>query len=209
MKNFFGLITIVALAFSFVLTPAPNRDGGILEVGDAAPDFSLKGVDGKTFTLSDYKGQFHGAIITFTCNTCPYSKMYEDRLIALHRRYADTYPVIAINPNDPSIKAGDSFQEMQTRARAKGFHFPYLVDQGQKVFPKYGATRTPHVFLLDRDMVVRYIGAIDDNAQDAQGVKKKYLENAIQALMKGQEPNPSFTKAIGCSIKAKVGLATN
>ena len=128
--------------------------------------------------------------------------MYEDRLIDLHNRYAAKgWPVIAINPNDPAAKAGDSYQEMIVRAEEKGFDFPYLFDDGQKVYPQYGATRTPHVFLLDNTRKVRYIGAIDDSAQDAESVTETYLEDAIAAVEAGKEPNPSFTKAIGCSIK--------
>jgi peroxiredoxin len=89
------------------------------------------------------------------------------------------------------------------RAKEKKFSFPYLFDEGQKIYPQYGATKTPHVFLLDKNRVVKYIGAIDDNVEDAKAVKEHYLENAIAALEKGQEPNPSTTKAIGCSIKVK------
>jgi peroxiredoxin len=93
---------------------------------------------------------------------------------------------------------------MQQRAADKGFTFPYLFDEGQKVYPKYGATRTPHVYLLNKQgksFNVAYIGAIDDNSQDADAVKEKYLENALTALMDGKNPQPDFTKAIGCTIK--------
>lgn len=174
-----------------------------LEVGDIAPDFELKGVDGKMMSLADYKDA-KGYIITFTCNHCPYAVMYEDRLIELHDAMAlKGYPVIAINPNDPEAKPEDGFEEMIVRAKEKGFTFDYLFDDGQKVYPQYGATKTPHVFLLDKDRKVRYIGAIDDSARDAKAVKKKYVEMAIEALEKGEDPNPAFTKAIGCSIKKK------
>ena len=113
------------------------------------------------------------------------------------------YPVIAINPNDPAVQPADSFDAMKDRAAEKGFPFVYLFDEGQKVYPKFGATKTPHVFLLDADKVVRYIGAIDDSAKDASQVEEKYLENAIIALNEGKEINPKETKAIGCSIKSQ------
>jgi len=172
-----------------------------LHVGDTAPSFTLKGVDGKMVTPSDYKDA-KGYIVTFTCNHCPYSVMYEDRLIELHNNMVKQgYPVIAINPNDPAVEPKDSYQGMITRAEEKEFPFAYIFDDGQKVYPKYGATKTPHVFLLDKDMKVRYIGAIDDNARDASGVKVKYVEEAIKAIESGNEPNPDYTKAIGCSVK--------
>jgi len=172
-----------------------------LKVGDKAADFSLKGIDGKNHSLAEMESA-NGFIVTFTCNHCPYAVMYEDRLIAVHKKYeALGYPVIAINPNDPAAQPEDSFEKMKTRADEKSFPFLYLFDEGQKVYPKYGATRTPHVFLLDKDLTVQYIGAIDDNARDASAVKVTYLENAINALQKGEQPDPNFTKAIGCSIK--------
>jgi hypothetical protein len=110
---------------------------------------------------------------------------------------------VAINPNDPDVKAGDDFASMQARAKEKKFPFKYLFDEGQKVYPQFGATRTPHVFLLDANRYVRYIGAIDDNAQDASAVTIKYVENAIASMKAGNMPDPSETKAIGCTIKVK------
>ncbi|MFK7809134.1 MAG: thioredoxin family protein [Saprospiraceae bacterium] len=171
------------------------------QVGDKAEDFKLKNVDGSMVSLSDMK-EAKGFIVTFTCNHCPYSVLYEDRLIDLHNEFAAKgYPVIAINPNDPAAQPGDSFADMQVRAKEKEFPFAYLFDDGQKVYPKFGATRTPHVFILDKEMVVQYIGAIDDNAKDASAVEEHYVKDAIAALEAGKTPDPSFTKAIGCSIK--------
>ena len=173
----------------------------VLEVGDVAPDFKLKGVDGNMTSLADMKDA-KGYIVTFTCNHCPYSVMYEDRLIELHNKMAPKgYPVVAINPNDPAAEPKDSFDGMVERAKEKSFPFAYLFDDGQKVYPQYGASRTPHIFLLDADMKVRYIGAIDDSARNAEKVSKRYVEMAIEALEKGEDPTPSFTKAIGCTIK--------
>jgi peroxiredoxin len=130
--------------------------------------------------------------------------MYEDRFIELHKKYAPQgYHVIAINPNDPAVKPDDSFEAMGVRSEEKGFPFPYLFDEGQKVYPKYGATRTPHIFLLDNKRVVKYIGALDNNAQDASAVTERYVEDAIAALERGENPDPSSTKAIGCSIKTR------
>ena len=174
------------------------------QVGDIVKDFSLKNIDGKMVSMADFKDA-KGFIITFTCNTCPYSVAYEDRLIELDKKYASKgYPVIAINPNNPEAKPGDSFEAMKTRAKEKGFTFPYIFDDGQKVYPAFGATRTPHMYVIaktPKGHQVKYIGAIDDNYKDAEAVTKRYVEDAVDALLAGKEVEVTTTKAIGCSIK--------
>ena len=201
MKHVSGniLFAVFAIALMSAVVPAVEA----YKVGEQASDFSLKNVDGSMVSLKDYKG-VNGYIVVFTCNTCPYAVMYEDRIIELHNKYAPQgYPVVAINPNDPTVKPGDDFAGMVARAKEKNFPFKYLFDDGQKVYPSFGATRTPHVYLLDANRYVRYIGAIDDNAQNPSEVGVKYLENAIAALKAGNNPDPSETKAIGCTIKVK------
>lgn len=201
MKPLFGKLLFAVLTIMLVSAMSPMADD--YKVGQQAADFSLKNVDGTMVSLKDYKNA-NGYIVVFTCNTCPYAVMYEDRLIELHNKYAPMgYPVVAINPNDPAVKAGDDFASMQARAKEKNFPFKYLFDDGQKVYPAFGAQRTPHVYLLDANRYVRYIGAIDDNAQNPSEVSTKYLENAIAALQAGNNPDPSETKAIGCTIKVK------
>lgn len=176
------------------------------EIGDKVADFKLKNVDGKMVSLADYKNA-KGFVVIFSCNHCPYVKAYEDRMIELHKKYeAKGFPVIAINSNDPVAVPEDSYDKMIERAKEKSFPFAYLFDEGQKVYPVFGAVRTPHVYLLSKkgkDMVVEYIGAIDDNYKDATAVKEKYLENAIDALLAGKSPEVKETKAVGCSIKVK------
>jgi peroxiredoxin len=189
------LIVAITVCASFTL----SRYG--YKVGDKAEDFSLKNVDGRMVSLKDYKSA-KGYIVIFTCNHCPYAKAYEQRIIDLHKKYEPLgYPVIAINPNNPEAYPEDSYEMMQARAKEKNYPFVYLFDDGQKVYPRFGATRTPHVFLLTKDLEVAYIGTIDDNAQDASAVKEKYVENAVAALIKGEKPNPSQTRAIGCTIR--------
>ncbi len=174
-----------------------------LSVGDVAPDFELKNIDDSMVSLADYDS-VNGYIVVFTCNHCPFAIMYEDRLNAIQAKYAPMgYPIVAINPNDPEVKPDDSFENMKVRAKEKGFEFAYLADDKQEVFPVYGATKTPHVYLLDANRVVQYIGAIDDSARDESAVTEKFLENAINSIHYGIKPNPSETKAIGCSIKVK------
>ena len=192
--GFFALLTGILMSFT-----NPTR----YKVGDKATDFKLKSVDNKMYSMADYKDP-KGFIVVFTCNHCPFAVKYEDRIIDLAKKYKSKgYILLAINPNDPAAQPEDSFELMQKRAKEKKFTFPYLFDEGQKIYPQYGATKTPHVFLLDKNLIVKYIGAIDDNVEDASQVKEKYLENAIAALEKGEEPSPNTTKAIGCSIKVK------
>ncbi len=189
-----GLFLMTLLTMSFTLV-----DG--YDIGDTATDFSLKNVDDKFVSLSDYEDA-EGYIIIFTCNTCPYAVLYEDRIQGLHDKFSNQgFPVIAINPNNPEKKAGDSFDKMKERVSEKSFSFPYLFDAGQVVYPQYGATKTPHVFVLDKEMVVQYIGAIDDNPQDANGVGVTYVEDAVASIKAGKSPTPAKTKAIGCGIK--------
>ena len=196
MKKF-GILTLLMV----ILMSFTNTSG--YQPGDKATDFKLKSVDGKMYSMSDYKDA-KGFIVVFTCNHCPFAVKYEDRVIELAKKYKSKgYVLLAINPNDPAAQPDDSFDKMKVRAKEKGFTFPYLFDEGQKIYPQYGATKTPHVFLLDKNLIVKYIGAIDDNVEDASAVKEHYLENAITALEKGQEPAVNSTKAIGCSIKVK------
>ncbi|MCG8580217.1 MAG: thioredoxin family protein [Bacteroidales bacterium] len=170
-----------------------------VKVGDKAPDFKLTNTDYKKVALSDYNDQ-EGVILIFTCNHCPYAKFYEERINLLHKSYApQKFPVVAINPNDSVKFKTDGFSHMV----AKNYKFPYLLDN-EGVYKEYGATKTPHVFLLNntgKGFKVAYIGAIDDSPQEASQVKVKYLEDAIKSVKAGKEASPAITKAIGCSIK--------
>ena len=200
MKILSGLLLFVSVFFIAGFTPDTPTP---YKIGDKATDFKLKSVDGKMYSMSDFKTA-KGFIVVFTCNHCPFAVKYEDRINALAKKYKPQgYILLAINPNDPAVEPDDSFELMKVRAKEKGFAFPYLFDEGQKIYPQYGATKTPHVFLLDKNGIVKYIGAIDDNVDSASEVKEKYLENAIAALESGKTPSPETTKAIGCSIKAK------
>lgn len=174
------------------------------QVGDVATDFRLLNVDGNYVSMSDYHDA-KGIILIFSCNHCPYVVAYEDRMIELHNEFAPKgFPVVAVNPNDSVLVPADSYTKMIERAEEKNFPFAYLLDADQTVFPEYGATRTPHVYLLERvngELVVAYIGAIDDNYRDASAVEERYLANAINALLNGERPDPDLTRAIGCTIK--------
>jgi len=207
--GFSAFVLIAAVGFFAISAAQPQAEEEGLEVGDTAPDFELMNIDGSMVSLADYETEeghedVKGYIVTFTCNTCPYAVAYEDRLIETHENMAPQgWPLIAIQPNDPDVQPGDSMEEMKKRAAEKDFPFVYLMDEGQEVYPQYGANRTPHIFLLDKDRKVHYIGALDDSPRDAEGVTVNYVEAAIAAIESGNEPDPSFTKAIGCTIKTK------
>lgn len=217
MKNFKILVTIFMVGLGLLSFTTINQDKNKpqkenissakgYEIGDEATDFKLKNVDGKMVSLSDFKTA-KGFIVVFTCNHCPYAKKYEDRIIELDKKYkSQGYPVIAINPNDPSVQPEDGYQKMIERAKQKGFTFPYLVDEGQKVFPQYGATKTPHVFLLQKEdgkNIVKYIGAIDNNYENRNDVSEYYVQDAVNALIKNEPIKMTKTVAIGCTVKVK------
>ncbi len=203
MRKFHSIISLVLILFLVAFTTDKTKG---YKVGDVAADFSLKNVDGSMVSLADFSDA-KGFIVVFTCNMCPYSVANEDRIIALDAKYKlKGFPVIAINPNDPAVVAGDSFVGMQKRAKEKGFTFPYLFDEEQKVYPAYGATKTPHVYILNKEgskLIVSYIGAIDDSSRDENNVKERFVEKAVDALIAGDTPDVTYTRAIGCSIKDK------
>jgi peroxiredoxin len=195
------------LSFVLILVSVASIAGEGYKVGDKATDFKLKNTDGKYVSLSNYP-EAKGFIIVFTCNNCPYAKAYQDRIMALDKEYKSKgYPVIAINPNDPEVEPADSYENMVKRAREKNYSFPYLYDEKHEIYKVYGATNTPHVYVLQKDksgdLLVKYIGTVDDNYQDATAVQKPYIENAVDALLNNKQPNPDFTKAIGCRVKSK------
>tara|TARA_R110001583_G_scaffold25760_6_gene93088 strand:+ start:1886 stop:2482 length:597 start_codon:yes stop_codon:yes gene_type:complete len=195
---------IIILGLFILATIGVNAQS--YKLGDKAADFKLKNVDGKYISLSDYKDA-KGFIVIFTCNHCPYSVAYEDRIIDLDTKYkAKGFPVIAINPNDPGIFKTDSFENMVKRSNKKAFTFPYLLDEKQDVYRRFGATKTPHVFILstkNAKHTVEYIGAIDNNYKGGSLATKHYVDDAVDALLQNKKPMLTTTKAIGCSIKAK------
>ncbi len=176
------------------------------KAGDIALDFKLRNVKGEMVSLSDIEGA-DGFIVAFWCNTCPVVKKYDQRLQALHAKYAPKgYPVVAINSNDPAVSPGDSYEKMKETAAKLNYRFEYLYDETQDVARKYGATNTPHIYILtwkDGKLVVDYVGAIDNNADDAAAADRKYAEAALESIIKGQAVAVAGTKAVGCGIKWK------
>lgn len=200
MKKLIVLLLIAAAGLSF------RTAGGGYKVGDVATDFKMKNVDGKTISLANYKNA-KGYIVVFTCNHCPYAQAYESRIMALDKMYAAKgYPVIAISPNDPVAIPEDSYANMQKRATERNYTFPYLLDETQDITRAYGATATPHVYVLQKTAsgnVVQYVGAIDDDTEGKNPNKNNYVQKAVNALLNGTKPEITTTKAIGCTIKWK------
>lgn len=197
-----GVMAVVAVLFINASEPVAGY-----EVGDYAQDFKLPNVDGKMVSMADYNNA-KGFIVVFTCNTCPYAKAYESRIINLDKKYASQgFPVIAINPNDVKQQPGDSMEEMKKRANDKGYSFPYLRDDSQEVTKAFGASKTPHVYVLNKESngkyKVEFIGAIDDSPNDPSDVSETYVEDAINAIKAGNKPAVTEKRAIGCTIKWK------
>lgn len=193
-----GLLGLGCLLVALGLGSCAVAEQKGVKVGDPAPDWKgIIGVDDKEHSLADYKDA-KLIVLVFTCNHCPVAKAYEDRLVALQKDYKDKgVQVIAVNVNNIPE---DRLDRMKVRAKEKGFNFPYIYDSSQKMGHDYGARVTPHVYVLDSERKIAYIGAIDDNMDPAK-VKKHYLRDALDALLQGKTPPVAETKAFGCTIK--------
>jgi len=172
-----------------------------LAIGGIAPDFKLAGVDGRTYSLSDFHDK-KVLVVLFTCNHCPYVQAYEQRLIAIQKDFSSqSVALVAINSNETTNHPEDNFPNMVARAKKEGFNFPYLRDETQAVADAYGAHYTPEVFLLNEERRLRFTGRIDDNWQDASKVRSHDLRDAIEALLSGNKVSQAEIHAIGCTIK--------
>jgi peroxiredoxin len=189
-----------ALPLVLVLASAAfaGRFNEVLSIGDKGPVFAgIVGVDDKQHGLADYQ-EAKLVVLVFTCNHCPVAQAYEDRIIALQKDYQKQgVQVVAVNVNN---NPADKLDQMKERATSKKFNFPYLYDASQKSARSYGAATTPHVFVLDGDRNVAYMGAIDDSIA-ADGVEKPYLRNAVEALLAGKQPPVKETRQVGCGIQ--------
>lgn len=213
MTNRLSFYTLIVLFLhtSFIGKPVPADEHTTLAIGANAPDFSLPGVDGKTYTLSSFKNAKILAIV-FTCNHCPTAQAYEERIIQLTKDYSDKrVAVVAISPNDPKsvnlnelgyTDLSDSYDEMKIRAKQKGYNFPYLYDgETQSVSKAYGPVATPHIFIFDKNRKLVYQGRIDDVENPAKKPNSLDARNAIEAVMNDQAIKTSSTKVFGCSVK--------
>jgi peroxiredoxin len=197
---------IILFSTAILMLVNPTSAAGPYKPGDNADDFTLKNVSGSEISLAGIENA-KGFIVVFMCNTCPVVKAYEDRIIDLNKKFsAKGYPVVAINSNDKTISPGDSYDEMKKTAKSQGYDFQYLYDESQDVTRRFGATNTPHVYVLSKKegkLKVEYVGAIDNNSDESANADKKYVEDAVNALLKGSQVAVVQTKAVGCSIKWK------
>jgi peroxiredoxin len=199
-------VVLIGLGTIFAFQRVNNTPPTGYAVGDEVQDFRLKGTSGQFVSMADNRN-VKGYIIVFTCNHCPFSKAYESRIMALDRKYAGMgFPVLAINPNDPSAYEEDSFENMQLVAKTKNYSFAYLQDETQEVSKAFGVTRTPSAFVVKREgsrFIMQYIGAIDDNVQDPSSVTKRYVEDAVGNILSGKPVIMTTTKSLGCAVKWK------
>jgi peroxiredoxin len=212
------LFFLVVFAARAALVGAENYEAGLppdahkLALGDSAPDFKLLGIDGKTYSLADFKAS-PLLMVVFLSNHCPYSHASETRLIPLAKEFAGKgLAVVAINPNSPDnvrvdelgwSKYNDSYDEMKLYAKEQGFPFPYLYDGDLQVTAKaYACLATPHVFIFDRERKLRYVGRVDDSRfEDASTVKSFDARNAVVELLAGKPVSVASTPVLGCSTK--------
>jgi len=196
MRRAIAALCLIGLLSLSAIAPAGEFNKK-LSVGDAAPVWKdLPGVDGKMHSLADLKDKPF-VVLVFTCNSCPIAVDYEDRIIGFTKKYAGKVAVVAVNVN---VIEEDKLPKMIERSKEKGYNFPYLFDESQKIAKDYGATYTPEFFVLDKDRKIAYLGAMDDTST-AANVKVRFLEEALDSLLKGEKPAKGETLARGCLIR--------
>ena len=174
-----------------------------LQIGQSAPEFNLPGVDGRNYTLGDFK---HAKVLVvfFTCNHCPFVVGSEERIQRLHNEFHPRgVDWVGINSNETDNHPTDSLQHMKLRAKEKGIRYPYLRDDSQDVARAYGALRTPHFYVFDEHRKLRYTGRLDDSPREPGKETTHELRDALEALVGGKEPPVPVTNPIGCNVKWK------
>tara|TARA_B100000614_G_C14563457_1_gene497998 strand:+ start:1768 stop:2385 length:618 start_codon:yes stop_codon:yes gene_type:complete len=195
------VLGVIAVLIMQGTTPAQQK--AELTIGAAAPltDVKMEDVSGRMVSLNDVAGE-NGLLVVFTCNTCPWVMKWEDRYpMMADLARTNNVGMIALNPNEDYRDRGDGMEDMIKRSKKAGYTFPYVLDKDHKLADAFGATRTPHVYLFNGDMELVYVGAIDDNANDAAAVKEFYIRNAIEQMIAGESLSKSKTRSLGCSIK--------
>jgi peroxiredoxin len=172
----------------------------VLNVGDKAPEWKgLTGIDDKTHSLAELKDA-KAVVVIFTCNKCPIAMDYEERIVQFTADYKDKkVAVVAINVNSSE---SESLAKIKERAKEKDFNFIYLKDPSQEIGRKYGATVTPHVFVLDQNRRIAYMGNFDDNLEPAK-IEHRSTREAVDAVLSGKTPEITETKQFGCGIDYK------
>ena len=195
MKNIFFLLILGFLNFIIISFIDP--------VESSIDNFKLKSVSNKLIALSDYKNA-KGFMVVFTCNKCPMANLYTERLNNLNLKYKDKgFPLLVINSMDTLVYAEESFLLMQKKAKKNKFNFPYLQDKEQKIAKQFKATHTPQAFVILKNKlgkyVIKYQGAIDDNAGDAK-IANPVFDNAVNELVQDKNVSKPMTESFGCRI---------
>ncbi|TMQ71648.1 MAG: thioredoxin family protein [Candidatus Eisenbacteria bacterium] len=203
MKHPILVVCTVLACASIGAARARSEDTTALAIGDAAPlaTVKMKNIDGRELSIADVRGA-KGTLVVFSCNACPWARAWETRIVALgNAALRRDVGVIVINSNDPSMNAQDGFDVMKERARERKMRYPYVVDGTSDVARAFGATHTPEAFLFDARGRLVYHGTVDDNAHEPDKVEKRYLRDAVDAVVAGKPVEVQETKSLGCSIK--------
>jgi len=199
MKKLLAAIGILAA------TALPGYLLAQVQPGDAMPakNITMKNVSGQGTTLAQAAGK-NGLLVMFSCNTCPFViKNQEPTKKAMQYAAAHQIGMVIINSNEAKRAGDDSYEAMAAYAKEQGYTVPYLVDENSNVADAFGANHTPEIFLFNKDQVLVYKGAMNDNPSDPKGYKTVYINEAIDAMLAGKKVDPATTKSIGCSIKRK------
>jgi len=197
-----GILTALLVAQEGKRDEAPKKPER-LAIGTAFPagKSEMEGTDGKKYTLDGSAGE-KGTLVVFTCNSCPVVVKWEKRITAISNEYKKKgFGVVLINSNDPAVGKGDDMDGMKERGKKLALEVPYVMDADSSVARAFGASKTPEVFLFDKEKKLVYWGAVDDNADSGDDVKKHYLKDALEAVSAGKKPETAETKALGCTIK--------
>ena len=200
-----SMVSAIAIVTGAAAAVSAGESTGGIAIGTKVPaavaKTKMKNVDGKMLSITDVTGKA-GTLVVFTCNHCPFAKAWEQRIVELGNTYAGKgIGVILVNANDPTTHPEDGFEEMQARAKSRGMKVPYVVDDTSGVAKAFGASVTPEAFLFDKAGKLAYHGAVDDNRNEPDKVKTRYLKDALDAVVAGKAPAVTETKGLGCGIK--------
>ncbi len=174
----------------------------MLKTGQKAPDFNLKGVDGKMYSLKDFAGA-EALLVVFICNHCPFVHARLDDIKSLQEKFKGRLQVVGINSNDPNYE-GEGFENMKWFAKERRMNFPYLFDETQEVAKAYGAVCTPDPFLFDPARKLVFHGRVNDAMDPGAVPRVPVMENNVRKLLNGERIEKDFDPSIGCSIKWKI-----
>lgn len=200
-----SMVSAIAIVSGAAAVATAGESTGGIAIGTKVPaavaKTKMKNVDGKMLSITDVTGKA-GTLVVFTCNHCPFAKAWEQRIVELGNTYSGKgVGVILVNANDPTRHAEDGFEGMQARSKSLGMKIPYVVDETSGVAKAFGASVTPEAFLFDKTGKLAYHGAVDDNRNEPDKVKTRYLKDALDAVVAGKAPAVAETKGLGCGIK--------